>query len=142
MFKRWKPLGEELGTYPGLELQTHGLSVSVVWSEWLGGQCLFRMRVDFGKSMVSLMVWDESPIDFGPGLLPDDAFDSGETGHYSAWVERQSDVLESYGEYARMLYKRIDRYHFAGQEVEVLLDIADAEPTVTIEVPRMPRLEP
>ena len=136
MFKQWKPLGEHLGTFPGLELDIRGRDVSVVWEEGLNGECIFKMRIDFGRSIASLMIWDESPIGFSPGQLPDDAFDPNETGQYSAWIERESGVLQSYDEYARMLYERIDRYHFWGQDIVLLLDAADADPTITIEVPR------
>ncbi|BCT93694.1 hypothetical protein LYSHEL_27210 [Lysobacter helvus] len=94
------------------------------------------MRIAFEQCLASLMLWDESPIDFPPGRLPHESFDPSHSDPCSAWVERSSAVRDQYGEYGQMLYKRIDRYYFIGQSTVVLLDVADAEPTVTIEVPR------
>ena len=88
MFKPWKPLGEVLGAYPGLDVKVEGRSVTIVWEEWLDGKCIFRMRIEFEQCLASLMLWDESPIDFPPGKLPDGTFDLAQFGPYSAWVER------------------------------------------------------
>jgi len=134
MFKPWRPFGKALGTHPGLNVRVEDRSVTIVWEEWRNGQCIFKMQVAFDQCLASLMLWDESPIDFPPGKLPENAFDSSDAEPCSAWVERSSEIREQYGEYGQMLYKRIDRYHFIGQSTVVLLDIADAEPTVTIEL--------
>ncbi|WP_290886407.1 hypothetical protein [Arenimonas sp.] len=137
MFRQWRPLGEELGTFPGLDVEVRGREVTVVWDEWVNGVCVFRMRAAFGPSLASLRIWDESSVGFDPQPpVADSEFDPNEPGHYNAHVEHASAVLESYNEYARMMYKRIDRYFLWGQEIVVMLDIADCDPVVTIEVPR------
>lgn len=136
MFKPWKPLGETLGNHPGLEVTVDDRSVTIIWEEWRNGQCVFKMRIAFEQCLASLMMWDESPVDFPPGRLPDEVFDPSQSDPYSAWVECDSSIRDRYGEYGQMIYKRIDRYHFIGQSTVLLLDVADAEPVVAIELAR------
>jgi hypothetical protein len=138
MFKQWRPLGEELGGFPGLDLSVNGRDVTIIWHEWVNGVCVFKMKVEFGPSVADLRIWDESAAGFNSEPpVADSRFDPDEPGQYWAHVETNSAILQHYNEYAQTLYQRIDRYFFWGQEIVVLLDVADAHPVVTIEVPRV-----
>ena len=140
MFKQWRPLGEDLGSFPGLDVLVHGRDVTVIWEEWVNGECVFKMRVEFGPTLANLRIWDESSVGFdSQPPVSNLQFDPNEPGHYNAHLELDSSVRETYNEYAQMLYERIDRYYFWGQEIVLLLDVADAQPVVTVEVPRVPR---
>ena len=133
MYQPWKPLGHNLEAYPGLDVSIQSRSIKIVLTNWLNGNCYFALELSFKHALAGFFIYDESTNHEGQIGMPattefDNEANSG--NRYPAWVERDSKRLALYAEYGKMNYQRIDSYFIEGQQIVLVIDVADADPAV------------
>ena len=136
MYKPWKPVDRTFSPHPQIVWRVENRSVVLVWTEWLNNQRQFEMEIKFENGLAGLLCVDESihqtVSNFELPLESELVSESFESLPWPAWKSELNYRKHLYGALGDLIYTAIYSYYLVGSDTVLLLDVADADPEITV----------